>query len=113
MWLLASHATVSFNTSGIVVCVSPPTYWSKYTLIKESKQLPEDKKKKKTSISFVVFYFRLLDFVCIRHLEREGNHLARTHAEPMKKYKYDRLFPIRGESISMFTQENKQESSLR
>lgn len=102
---------MSFNTSGIVVYVSPPTYWSKYTLTKESKELPEDKKR--NSISFVIFYFRFLDFVCIRHLEREGNNLARTHAEPMKKYKYDRLFPIRGESISMFTQENKQESSLR
>lgn len=101
---------MSFNTSGIVVCVSPPTYWSKYTLTKESKELLEEIKR--ISISFVVFDFRFLDFVCIRHLEREGNHLVRTHAERMKKYKYDRLFPIRGESISMFTQENKQESSI-
>lgn len=111
MWLLASHARISLNTSGVVVCVSLPTYWSKYTPTKEPKELPEDKRR--NSVSFVVFYFRFLDFVCIRHLEREGNHFVRTHAEPMKKYKYDRLFPIRGESISMFTQENKQESSLR
>lgn len=77
--------TIPFNTPGTAFCLcffSLPNGVSTHRL---KHQRNCQRTKKRSSICFVVFYFRFLNFVCFRHSEMEGHHLMRTHAENTKK----------------------------